>query len=339
MIKFQFLFVLFAVIVIFSSAITPAFASHGSSGGGGCSGDCNPPTLGKDDSGRTFVNNGFTINGQSYDVEYFKQDIPTETVNINEPVTISLKIYENSGTSSLTHVFLKLGLEEKTISGVKVSFSPVEILWENPFDSNPYVSVEDPNNLVTNVIVESTMAEDAFGTSDSIMAYDFTFTPIEKFDTEVILVAMWDHKNNVWTNYFHNALLIEDDEVPLESEMILTPQFENSVETAENSQADVDSESHLLPTWIKTTAKFWSQNEIDDVTFKLGIQYLIEKKIIKLSDNVYSSFHEQEDHSAIYSVIPSWVKNNASLWAENKITDSDFLNGLEFLVNKKIILI
>ena len=333
------IFVLFFALII-STTITPTFGSHGlGSAGGGCSGDCSPPTLGKDTSGRTYVDDGFAINGNSYDVEYFKQDIPTETIKINEPVTVSLKIYENSGISSLTHVILKLGLEEKIISGVKVPTSPVEIMWQNPFDSTPSVSVEDPNNLLINVNVESTMTEDAFGTSDNVMAYDFTFTPVEKFDTDVILVTMWDYRNNVWTNYFHDALLIEDDDSDsnLQPKTPLTPESENTIV---DSFDDVTPEPQLLPTWIKTNAKFWSQDQIDDATFTLGLQYLIDEKIIKLSDELYSSIDEQVSNSINEEpVIPFWVKTNASLWSENQITDSEFLSGIEFLVNEGIILI
>ena len=35
--------------------------------------------------------------------------------------------------------------------------------------------------------------------------------------------------------------------------------------------------------------------------------------------------------------VPVWIKNNAQWWSENKITDSDFLQGIEFLVSNKII--
>jgi protein-disulfide isomerase len=35
--------------------------------------------------------------------------------------------------------------------------------------------------------------------------------------------------------------------------------------------------------------------------------------------------------------IPSWIKNNAGWWADGSIDDSDFINGIEFLVNEKII--
>ena len=35
--------------------------------------------------------------------------------------------------------------------------------------------------------------------------------------------------------------------------------------------------------------------------------------------------------------IPLWIKNNAAWWTQDKITDSDFIQGIEYLVQKKII--
>ena len=35
--------------------------------------------------------------------------------------------------------------------------------------------------------------------------------------------------------------------------------------------------------------------------------------------------------------IPFWIKNNAAWWTEDKISDSDFIQGIEYLVQKKII--
>ena len=37
------------------------------------------------------------------------------------------------------------------------------------------------------------------------------------------------------------------------------------------------------------------------------------------------------------NTIPSWVKNNAGWWADSKINDKDFISGIEYLVENKII--
>jgi len=38
-------------------------------------------------------------------------------------------------------------------------------------------------------------------------------------------------------------------------------------------------------------------------------------------------------------LVPDWIKNNARWWSEEKITDSEFINGIEHLINEKIIII
>jgi len=35
--------------------------------------------------------------------------------------------------------------------------------------------------------------------------------------------------------------------------------------------------------------------------------------------------------------VPHWIKNNAGLWATDQITDSDFLLGVEYLIQQDII--
>ena len=39
------------------------------------------------------------------------------------------------------------------------------------------------------------------------------------------------------------------------------------------------------------------------------------------------------------SGIPSWIKNNAGWWASGMITEDEFLKGIEYLINKNIILV
>ena len=35
--------------------------------------------------------------------------------------------------------------------------------------------------------------------------------------------------------------------------------------------------------------------------------------------------------------IPSWIKNNAGWWADGKIDDNSFIQGIQFLVKEGII--
>jgi hypothetical protein len=68
--------------------------------------------------------------------------------------------------------------------------------------------------------------------------------------------------------------------------------------------------------------------------FDLSIlnQVLEEKNLPTISANDSTSAGE-----AVTSYIPQWVKNNARWWAEGSVTDSDFVNGIQYLVQQKIL--
>lgn len=73
-----------------------------------------------------------------------------------------------------------------------------------------------------------------------------------------------------------------------------------------------------------------AQGQIDDSDFVQGIQYLINKNIIKIPKGTAQSSKSENQ-------IPSWIKNNAGWWAEDKISDNDFVSGIQYLISVNII--
>ena len=208
--------------------------------------------------------------------------------------------------------------------------------------------------------MDSNLSEDAFGNEGKVTEIAFKFTSTQKFNTDVLMVKMWDFKRNSWTNYFYNSIIIDD----------------SKSEVDENTAISEDDNSKLvIPHWFKSNAGFWAQNQIDDETFVAGIKYLIKQKIMNIpnlqkfepepmlhfidvekgvhhyidryyNDDVYrdwfdSNFPEYTIEEAVGlpqdSVIPDWIKNNAKLWTEGMITDNDFVGGIEFLIKNGII--
>ena len=43
--------------------------------------------------------------------------------------------------------------------------------------------------------------------------------------------------------------------------------------------------------------------------------------------------------SILKEMVPSWIKNNAKWWSEKQIEDSDFISGIQFMIQQKIILV
>ncbi len=85
-----------------------------------------------------------------------------------------------------------------------------------------------------------------------------------------------------------------------------------------------------IPNWVKNNARWWSQDEISDSNFVLGIQFLIEERIIQIPQTQSNSEDSRQN-------IPSWIKNNAGWWSQGLISDDDFVQGLQFLVEKRIL--
>ena len=44
-----------------------------------------------------------------------------------------------------------------------------------------------------------------------------------------------------------------------------------------------------------------------------------------------------KDSSSGTNEIPSWIKNNAGWWADGTIDDNSFIQGIQFLVEKRIL--
>ena len=90
-----------------------------------------------------------------------------------------------------------------------------------------------------------------------------------------------------------------------------------------------------IPNWIKNVAGWWAGDIISETEFVTGIEYLINNNIILL-DFVPCNDETQSQYGDTKS-IPDWIKNNANWWSENLINDIDFINGLQYLIEHKII--
>jgi hypothetical protein len=83
-----------------------------------------------------------------------------------------------------------------------------------------------------------------------------------------------------------------------------------------------------VPMWVKNNAGWWASGEIDDSDFLLGIQYLASQNIINLAPGLSSS----GTNSA--QAIPFWVKGISQMWADGKMSNSDFVSSIQFLADR-----
>ena len=99
-----------------------------------------------------------------------------------------------------------------------------------------------------------------------------------------------------------------------------------------------------VPAWIKNNAGWWATGEIDDSSFLQGIQYLIQEEIMiipstEMSDDSDAIPDAGQRVQAFDQRVPAWIKNNAGWWATDQIDDSSFLQGIQYLVQKGIIVV
>jgi len=91
-----------------------------------------------------------------------------------------------------------------------------------------------------------------------------------------------------------------------------------------------------IPDWIRNVAGWWAIGDISENEFLTGIEYLINNNII-LIDFVPCNYEIQNQTISPSKSVPDWIKNNASWWSDNLIDDTDFINGLQYLIEHKII--
>ena len=91
-----------------------------------------------------------------------------------------------------------------------------------------------------------------------------------------------------------------------------------------------------IPGWVKNVAEWWASGDISENEFLTGIEYLINNNII-LIDFVPCNDEIQSQTTSSSKSVPDWIKNNASWWSEDLIGDIDFINGLQYLIEHKII--
>ena len=87
-----------------------------------------------------------------------------------------------------------------------------------------------------------------------------------------------------------------------------------------------------VPSWIKSNAGWWADDQIDDDSFVVGLQWLISNDIIILPT-------VEQGTSDGDNTIPNWIKNTAGWWAEDQIHDITFVAAIKYLITEGIIII
>ena len=170
------LFVLLASVVAVNA---PAFAlnGYGTSYGRG-------PQFGGGVGGATSggayltYNDGLKINGATFDISQFTATIKTQTLYVNNPSDITVKIYNHQDIQMVQHVIIFLGLNGLDPQPYQTN---THVDWEKNYGA----SKQDPNGLLKSV--SSTVKYDG-----KIMYLTFHVVPNKTLDTSHIIIRAWD---------------------------------------------------------------------------------------------------------------------------------------------------
>jgi len=185
--------------------------------GGGCSGDCTPPTFGEDKHGRLLVSNGFELNGNATDVTDFHVDYDLITVNTNQTHNMKLKVYESTALR-----WIQVGFGIPYI-GDSMNDAEAIVLFRIGYDDIlDDVEITEKHTLVdiTRASLNSTIPCSSFINSDCYLL-DFDFIPRDQFKNNVVLIQAVDVYGYSNDNYINDGMLVvgESMNVPLESQV------------------------------------------------------------------------------------------------------------------------
>jgi peptidoglycan/xylan/chitin deacetylase (PgdA/CDA1 family) len=145
---------------------------------------------------------------------------------------------------------------------------------------------------------------------------DYGFAVVLLHPSEYSERKGWSFNDNLYLPQYSELNTLIDDIHKKGLKIVLVSKIDDNVTTSKTS----------VPQWFKNTALFWSQDKINNQEFFNSVKYLLKERII-LTSTLSTQMTSMPDQSNI-----SWLKNNAGLWATNKITTNEFIEGIRFLI-------
>jgi len=192
----------FRTVWIFFEEEQPPIVQSG--GGKGCSGECNPPTMGLNKAGDfRLVDKGFNCNGQAVDVLHFYTPFPKIENKVGEPLRCTFKIYEDSGADKIRHFEFAVGKK----FGSQMSDEQGKIVWDRTFKGEESVTYDE--HLFRDVSVKAVGLTKCRAESNSAncLLLSLSATPKEPLVDDIIVKTnIWDHRRNAKQNTHNEGI-------------------------------------------------------------------------------------------------------------------------------------
>ena len=266
---------------------------------------------------------GNTIYTEAVDLSYvqkFSTEINTEITGWSDSGNYKILVWHESEDTQAEIVFSFSSTygKQKTTDTIKIFNSPINLDYAITSGKITLVRANlEKNSLFFSIDVSSgghltvelpryvMDAQDEDGDSD--------YTILMDYRNAVFVEKKNPNERTLTIPYIHNTKSIE------------------IVGTFLDLDPSSPAESTVIPDWVRNNAEWWSKDLIGDGDFLSGIEYLIIQGVIQIpiipADNGTESS----------SFVPSWIKDTAGWWAEGLVSDSEFVNGLQYLISNGII--
>ena len=300
-------------------------------GGSGCK-DCEEPTLGVLSSGQRVVEDGFTYNGHSVDVERFFTPYPLITAQVGKQNTAHFKIYENRGPDNIAHFSFAFGLGKGEI----ISQSQAMIEVDFARDRTQTVTITDPQNALDNVSVTTDKVACNGGPTQCL---EITIKHMfrEPLDFDIVGTDVWDYSRQSWQNYYNHGIEVVGPSMnpPDEFDGIDKGYIYHLTETSKTTAVDEfgDTWTFQYGTWNKD---FIKQERIQD-----GEKMVFDRMHSDFAD--YKNTQAEFALSELLELCPLCIEKHENFEESfsysypntiNKLDDPKIQNKLKFEANK-----
>ena len=231
----------------------------------------------------------------------------TKTFKVGEKAVLRFDFTEGGGIGKIEHIKLFTNVrdgQKRQDSDASISYDPLK---------SPPVTVHDPNGLFSEANFELLQID----VTKFVLKYELTFA--KPMPTSDLIQESWNTKKWSTLNKIPNAIEV------ISSGIVQETASEPIVDTFTEDVTD----DTIIPVWVKSNAKWWSDDKIDNDNFISGLEYLVNEGIIKVS------LPEGTDNSI--SEIQPWIKSTAGWWADGMISEDEFITAIEWLITNNII--
>jgi len=266
---------------------------------------------------------GNTIYAEAIDLSYirsFSTEINTENTGWSDSGNYKILIWHESEETKAEVVFSFSSTYGKQETSDSISIFNSEINLDYSITSGKITLVKA--NLIKNSLVFSIDVGSGGHLTVELPRY---IMDAQDEDGDSAYVVLMDDRN---------AIFVEKTNP---NERTLTIPYIHNTRTLEIIGTFLELEpsspalSTNIPDWVRNNAEWWSKDLIGDADFVYGIEYLIIHGVIQIP------IVPEENGTKSSSFVPSWIKDTAGWWAQDLVTDSEFVNGLKYLISQGII--